>query len=205
MAEFMGMKEKILLFGAQGLLGYDLFNVLSEDFEVIPYASFNLNLLNTEKIAPEIEKIKPDIVINCAAFTDTEKAEDEHWQEQVLALNVFAPAEMAKACEKIGARFIHFSTDFVFDGKNPPYTEDSKKNPLSFYGKSKAQSEDIVQKNCSKAVIIRTAWLFGKNGPSFVLKILAFTRDREEISAVQDIFVSMTYTLDLANAVNSCY
>ncbi len=193
--------KKILIFGAQGMLGQDFFKILSTDFEIIPFSRYNLDLFDLEKIAPAILELKPDIVINCSAFTDTEKAENSEYKDEVLTLNRDAPVEMAKACKELGAEFIHFSTDFVFDGKNPPYLEDSEKNSLNFYGLSKSEGEDCVQKIYSKSVIIRTAWLFGDGGINFVKKILSLSKKKKKIDVVDDIFVSMTYSIDLVNAV----
>ena len=197
--------KKILLFGAQGMLGMDLFETLSNaNFEVIPYSKFNLDLRETQKIMPLIEKISPSIVINAAAFTNTEKAEDKNFQEEVLKINCYAPSEMAKACQKIKAYFLHFSTDFVFDGKNKKFfPENHQKNPLNFYGLSKSKGEDLVQKNCSNYGIFRTSWLFGENGTNFISKILRLFRNKKEIAVVDDIFIQATFTKDLAKNIKN--
>ncbi|MCT4592164.1 MAG: dTDP-4-dehydrorhamnose reductase [Candidatus Gracilibacteria bacterium] len=199
------MTKKILIFGSQGILGFDLYNVLSEEesYQIIPFSRYNLDLHDLEKIKPTIENINPDIVINASGFTNTEKAEDENFQEQVELLNIHAPAEMAKACNKLKTRFIHFSTDFIFDGKNGEYHEESEPNPLNFYGKSKADGEKTILKINPEVIIIRTAWLFGKNGPSFIQNITNIAQKKQEIEVVDDIIVSMTSSLDLARAVKS--
>lgn len=196
--------QKILLFGAQGMLGMELFEVLQEDFEVIPFSRFNLDLTDTKKIALTIKNIKPEIVINASGFTNTEKAENVEFQEEAILINTEAPSEMAKICKKIGAMFIHFSTDFVFDGKNKlGYKEDSQKNPLNFYGLSKSKGEDLVQKNCHNFYIIRLAWLFGKHGPNFIKKMLHIAKGKNNIEVADDIIVSMSYAKDVAQSVKN--
>ncbi|MFW6282906.1 MAG: dTDP-4-dehydrorhamnose reductase [Minisyncoccales bacterium] len=191
--------KKILIFGSQGMLGMDLFEILQEDYEIIPFSRFNLDLSEVEKIIPTIEKFKPDIVINAAAWTDTEKAENKKFQDTVTLINAIAPREMAKACDKINAHLIHYSTDFVFDGEDEKfYTEDEEKKPINFYGLSKAHGEDFVQNNCSNYSIIRLSWLFGKNGPSFVKKMLQLGNHEKRIDVVNDITISISHSKDVA-------
>lgn len=197
------VQPKILLFGAQGLLGYELFNALGADFVVVPFSRFNLNLTDTARIAIALEEVKPDIVINAAGWTDTERAEDPRFQKEVLALNRDAPAAMAAWCRAAGALFVHFSTDFVFDGTKPPYREDAPKNPLNFYGLSKAQGEDAVLAANPQSVIVRTAWLFGENGMNFIQKVLTLAKKNPELQIAADLFVSATWARDTAFALRT--
>jgi len=194
-------KSKILLFGSQGMLGYDLFQILSKDFEVIPFSRYNLDLRKTEKIQSTIQEISPNFVINASAWTDTENAE-KHFRI-AEKLNIEAPREMALSCKKLNIPFIHFSSDFVFDDSKKSFAENDKKNPLNFYGETKSRGEDEILKVYPKATIIRTAWLFGENGANFVSRIIAMSRKNTPLHVADDIRVSMTSTLDLARAIKN--
>ena len=195
-------KKKVLLLGAQGLLGSEVFAALENDFSVVPFARFNLDLTDLPSIAPAIASIAPDFLVNCAGFCNTERCEDPAWQEAAMQVNALAPQELARICHERQIKFLHFSTDFVFDGeRGKQFAESAAKNPLNFYGRSKARGEDLLQKANSKAAIFRTAWLFGDGAPSFVGNILHLAKRQKEIAVASDLHVNATWARDLAFAV----
>lgn len=192
---------KILLIGASGMLGRDVFQVLkSQDFEIIAPNSKELDIVNFEKLDEFINIKKPDIIINCAGYTDVEKAQIEFGLARKV--NYFGCLNLAKICAKNNIILFHFSTDYVFDGeKNEPYLTSDTENPINNYGLVKLQGERAIQKNCEKFYIIRTSWLFGKNGNNFVEKMLALANSKKEIKVVDDEISAPTYTLDLAKTL----
>lgn len=139
-------------------------------------------------------------IVNCAAYTAVDKAEDE--PEQCTRLNIRGPENLAKLAYKIDARLIHISTDYVFDGDSTkPYDEDDPVNPTSVYGRTKAEGEKAVFAAFSKAIVLRTAWLYGEFGNNFVYTMLKLMRKKNEISVVADQRGSPTWTKDLAKCI----
>ncbi len=141
---------------------------------------------------------KFNLIINCAAYNDVDRAEDE--KESCYRLNAYAPLYLAKAAKEIDAVFVTYSTDFVFDGeKGSPYTEEDKPNPLSVYGKSKLEGERFVLNEYDKSIVIRTSWLFGVGGQNFNTQVLRWARSNNQLKIVDDQISSPTYSYDLAN------
>lgn len=139
-------------------------------------------------------------VINCAAYTKVDQAESE--EELAKAVNAEGAKNVARATRKIGAKLIHISTDYVYDGLGKtPYTEGMAVNPISVYGKTKLAGEEAVQKEMTKYYIIRTSWLYGSKGPSFVNKIAKAMNEKEELSIVNDQWGTPTCAMDLAQAI----
>jgi dTDP-4-dehydrorhamnose reductase len=139
-------------------------------------------------------------MVNCAAYTAVDKAEDE--PELCRRLNVDGAAEIAKLAERIGAKLIHISTDYVFDGKSErPYREEDETNPVSVYGMTKRDGEAEVLKNCKKLYIIRTSWLYGKHGNSFVRTMLRLMNERDCLRVVHDQRGSPTWAYNLAEII----
>lgn len=188
--------KKILLTGANGQLGKALKKELSHEFAVSAFGKNELDITNFAAITEILEKEKPDFVVNAAAFTTVDRAESE--QNLALEINSEAVGNLARSCRRIGARLIHFSTDYVFDGMNSDgYAEDAEPNPINFYGKSKLAGErKILESGCDFA-IIRTSWLFG-DGQNFVMKMLELAAKNPEIKVVSDQIGSPTFTEDLA-------
>ena len=141
-------------------------------------------------------------IINCAAYTAVDKAEDD--KELARKVNALGPLNIARTARHIGAKLIHISTDYVFDGENPshvPYTDDAKKNPLSVYGQTKADGEDAIQKEMTQYYILRTAWLYGFAGANFVYKMTGLMNGKDQLKVVDDQRGSPTCALTLADVV----
>lgn len=189
---------KILLLGASGQLGKALKKEFSEDFEVSAFDKNELDILDFAKVEEICEKLKPDFILNAAAFTNVDQAESE--QDLAMKINSEAVGNLAEICKKLGAKLIHFSTDYVFDGKNENgYLEDNETNPINFYGKSKLAGEQKIQESGCDFAIVRTSWLFGE-GENFVTKMLELAKNNSEIKVVSDQIGSSTFTEDLAKA-----
>lgn len=192
--------KKILILGAKGMLGSDLVKVFSRDrnYKVIDWDKEELDITNQKSVIKEISKIKPDIVINAAAYTDVDGCETN--RDLCIKVNGKAVGYIALACKRIGAVLVHYSTDYIFNGKKKEgYKEDdSEIGPINVYGESKALGEKELQKNTDKFYLIRTAWLYGKNGKNFVETMLKLAKEKNELSVVNDQHGKPTYTLDLA-------
>lgn len=191
--------RKILITGSRGQLGravnacltncsdikYELYNTgtneaIDENLGKIHY----LDITNNESVEKMILLNRPDVVINCAAHTAVDLCEKD--RENAYRINVDGPKNIAVSCEKIGAKMVHISTDYIFDGKSlVPYTEEMIPNPINYYGKTKFESEQIVMKHSSKSYIIRTGWMFGE-GNNFVKTMLRLSEENDYIKVVYD-------------------
>ena len=190
---------KLIVTGAKGMLAGDLLPLLA-DYEVRAFSKEELDITDDEAIRDALERENPHIVINCAAYTNVDGAEDE--EERAYSINARAPGLLAHECRRIGARLVHISTDFVFDGSKPqPYTEDDLPKPLNFYGLSKLDGEREIQKQTENFIIIRTSWLYGHGGKNFPRTILTRAKELEELKVVYDQVGTPTYTVDLAHAI----
>ncbi|WP_249669033.1 dTDP-4-dehydrorhamnose reductase [Bacillus altitudinis] len=193
---------RILLIGSDGSLGSEFLRQLKLNklYTVYSFNKKKLDITLKEEIVKVFNKVKPQIVINCAAYTDVEKAEVE--PAKAILVNGTSTKYLAEATDKIGAIFVHFSTDYVFNGKqNIPYTEKIKTNPLNVYGESKRLGEKYIEESTTRYFIIRTSWLFGRGGKkNFVDKILDFSEIQKDIPVITDQIGSPTYTVDLASA-----
>ena len=175
---------KILLTGKDGQVGFALHKKLVSVGEVIATNRNELNLENPDAIRAFIEKIKPDIIINAAAYTDVDKAETEI--ELARKVNTEAPKVLAEKASQLNIPMIHFSTDYVFDGlKNEPYVETDQTNPQSVYGKTKWEGEEAVR-NHKKHIILRTGWVFSSRGQNFLKTILKFIQEKTTLNIVSD-------------------
>jgi dTDP-4-dehydrorhamnose reductase len=193
--------KKVLLIGAKGQVGQELQLTLPQLGEVISIGREELDLTNSEKIGQLIREIHPDYLVNAAAYTAVDKAETE--PELAYSINAKAPKIMAESAEKIKAKFLHISTDYVFDGrKNTPYLETDLTNPLGVYGQSKLRGEEEIKTVNSQAIILRTAWVYGSYGKSnFVKTMLRLGKEREELKVVVDQVGSPTWAKDIAAAI----
>ncbi|AVQ72176.1 dTDP-4-dehydrorhamnose reductase [Microcystis sp. MC19] len=193
--------KKVLLIGAKGQVGQELQVTLPSLGEVISIGREELDLTNSEKISQLIREIHPDYLVNAAAYTAVDKAETE--PDLAYSINAIAPKIMAEAAEKIKAKFLHISTDYVFDGrKNTPYLETDLTNPLGVYGQSKLRGEEEIKTVNSQAIILRTAWVYGSYGKSnFVKTMLRLGKEREELKVVVDQVGSPTWAKDIAAAI----
>ena len=175
---------KILLTGKDGQVGFALHKKLVSLGEVIATGRHELDLANPDAIKAFIDKTKPDIIINPAAYTQVDKAESE----KLLAhqINAVAPQVLAEKASELNIPIIHFSTDYVFDGlKNEPYVETDQANPQSVYGQTKWEGEKAVHQN-KKHVILRTSWVFSNHGQNFLKTILKLIQERTSLNVVSD-------------------
>ena len=192
---------KILLTGINGQLGSQLQPPLKKIGDVIAVGRENLDLADSNAISQFIDQVKPELIINAAAYTAVDKSEKEPGLSH--AINSIAPGIMAKEAKKLGATLIHISTDYVFDGsQSTPYTETDSTNPLGTYGQSKLAGEEAIRETEANHIIIRTAWVYGAYGKgNFVKTMLSVGKDREELRVVYDQVGSPTWTGDLAEAI----
>lgn len=193
---------KILVTGANGQLGTEIRN-LSVEFPECEFTFTDvkeLDITNENAVNKLIGEVKPQVLINCAAFTAVDKAESN--QELCRRLNAEAPAILASAMNAIGGEMIQISTDYVFSGDGHiPYTEDMPTGPQSVYGLTKLDGEIAVRENCPHSVIIRTAWLYSPYGNNYVLTMLRLGKEKERLNVVFDQVGTPTYAHDLARAV----
>ena len=193
----MAHKSAIVVVGAGGRLGQALVRSYSEEFAVTGFAHADLELARLGELDKILAAQPFDLLINAAALTNVDYCEN-HLAEAMRA-NAEAPRLMADICRQRGARFVHLSTDYVFDGqKHEPYTEEDEPNPISVYGQSKHEGEKQVLAVNPAALVLRVSWVFGPDRPSFVDAILEKARHQEEVSAVADKFSTPTYTRDIA-------
>jgi dTDP-4-dehydrorhamnose reductase len=188
---------KILLTGKDGQVGFALHKKLLSLGEVIATNRHELDLANPDEIKIFIDKTKPDIIINPAAYTQVDKAESE----KLLAhqINAVAPQVLAEKASELHIPIIHFSTDYVFDGlKHEPYLETDEVNPQSIYGKTKWQGEEAVRQY-KKHIILRTSWVFGSHGQNFFKKILKLTQEKASLNIVSDQIGTPTSSKALAD------
>ena len=192
---------KVLVTGGGGQLGHDVVSILqASGRQVIAPPQAELDFMVPASIDTIIAEHRPDIVVNCAAYTQVDKAESE--ADAAFAVNRDAPGLLARAVAKTGGRMLHVSTDFVFDGKaNQPYNESSPAEPLSVYGRSKLAGEQVVMQALPNAVILRTAWLYGIHGHNFVKTMLRLAMAGKPLRVVEDQVGSPTWTMDLAKAI----
>jgi dTDP-4-dehydrorhamnose reductase len=194
----------ILILGAEGGLG-QAFGEVYKDQQPVALDREDLDITNQEQVTETILKLNPKLVINCAAFTNVDKAESE--RDVAENINGYAPGFIAAACKGIGATLVHFSTGQVFDGKsNSGYNEDDLAHPVNVYGRSKLLGEMEVRKNLDNFYIIRSVWLFGrtKSGKKSFIDIMTELAEKgDSISCVEDEFGTPTYDLDLAQAARA--
>lgn len=188
----------ILITGDKGQLGYDfqrLFDELKEEY--IATDRDDLDITDIEKVREFVKGKNITLIINCAAYNNVDKAEDE--PELCKKLNTYAPRDLAIVAKEIGADYITYSTDFVFDGeKKVPYTEEDIPNPLSAYGKSKYEGEKEVFKVKQDSFVVRTSWVFGIANNNFNKQVINWSKSKDELSIVDDQISSPTYSKDLA-------
>ena len=193
---------RVLIFGSSGQLGQALRLTAIRDTEVTYASHSDCDISNRRLVTHFMDTIEPDFVINCAAYTAVDRAEEE--VEHCYRINALAPQIIAKCCSSVQTRrLIHISTDFVFDGsKNIPYTEEDTPNPASVYGASKLMGENkILSEIPNQAMIIRTAWLYHTIGSNFVNTMLRLMSQRKELNVVNDQRGSPTFARSLAQLI----
>ena len=188
----------VLITGASGMLGRDLTDVCS-DMDVRALSRAELDITDKDAVQRAVDGV--DVVVNCAAYTAVDQAEED--VDQAMAINGVGPGILAEACKNSGATLIHLSTDYVFRGEaTTPYPENAPRDPVSVYGKSKAAGEEAIMTTYSDgSVIIRTAWLYGEHGPSFPRTMLTASTTRDTLNVVDDQVGQPTWTKDVAKQI----
>ncbi len=221
--------KKLLILGAGGMLAADIKNIFkkSKKYKITTWSRNELDITDEEAMNKKIVRLKPDIIINAAAYTAVDKCETE--LDTALLVNGYALRFLSEAALKTGAVLVHYSTDYVFDGKNPKgYKENDEPNSLNAYGQSKFVGEQMIlmtansvlggcagcamaPKGCGKIIdkkplkfyLIRTSWLYGRSGKNFVGTMISLAEKLPELKVVNDQFGKPTYTADLAKATKS--
>ena len=193
--------NKILLIGSTGQVGQELLKTIAPLGEIIAPTRQELDLTNSNAISELILELKPNIIVNSAAYTAVDKAEQE--ADLAMAINAEATKTIAISAQQISALFVHISTDYVFAGDAcTPYLESDQPYPIGVYGRSKLQGEQAISKNCDRYLIVRTAWVYGSRGQgNFVKTMLRLGAEREELKVVADQIGSPTWSFDLAEAI----
>ena len=189
---------KIIVTGSKGQLGTDVVAELQKNgIDAIGADLPELDITDSETVESFIYKSKADAVIHCAAFTNVDIAETD--RDVCRRVNVEGTLNIARSCANHDIKMLYISTDYVFSGEgNVPFETDSETKPCNFYGESKLAGEKAVTENCKKYFIVRISWVFGENGRNFVKTMLRLSKEREEITVVNDQIGSPTYTKDLS-------
>ena len=193
---------KILVTGAMGQLGREISKLADSTEHTYIYTDVRahegvaeLDVTDAEAVNAAVQGV--DVIVNCAAYTDVNKAESD--AEAAHKVNALAPAVLAEAAKAAGAMLIHVSTDYVFDGQaNVPYTEDAARKPLGLYGRTKMEGEDAIIKSGCRHLIFRTSWLYSTTGKNFFLTMSELTASKPELKVVVDQVGTPTYAYDLA-------
>jgi len=189
--------KRLVVVGAGGRLGAALAREYWRDFKVVGFNRAQLDLGKPEQMRETLGSLEFDALINTAAQTNVDRCETQ--VEEAFALNGEAPGVLAEICARKKARFIHISTDYVFDGeKREPYTEEDEARPIGVYGESKREGERRALEANARALIVRVSWVFGPDRPSFIDWAIGQAREKEEVKAIADKWATPTYTLDLA-------
>ena len=193
---------KILITGANGMLAKEVKEKFSEGNELTLTDVAELDITNEKMVYDFITNLKPDLIINCAAYTAVDKAEEN--LELADRINGDGPTNLAKAAKAVGSKFVHISTDYVFGGDldlSKSYKEDDEKKPVTAYGITKLHGEQGIQNNLDEYYIFRTAWLYGLGGNNFVKTMTKLGTERDELSVVSDQHGSPTYAKDLTEII----
>ena len=186
-------KIKTLIFGAGGMLGTELCSVFPE---AVMLKHNDIDIGDRKKVLEIIRKNEPDAVINAAAYTAVDDCEDN--RELAFKVNGEAPGYIAEGCSIVGAKLIHYSTDYIFDGSKKEYLETDTPNPINVYGSSKLMGEKNIIEKMHDYRIVRTSWLYGAHGKNFVDTMLKLSKDNDTVKVVNDQFGKPTYAPDLA-------
>ena len=193
---------KILITGGNGMLAKEVKEKFEKENEVIVTDVAELDITNEKGVYDFITNLKPEYIINCAAFTAVDKAEECY--ELADKINGDGPANLAKAAKVVGAKLVHISTDYVFGGDlniENDYKEDDEKNPVTVYGITKLHGEQGIEDNMKEYYIFRTAWLYGVGGNNFVKTMTKVGKTKDEINVVSDQHGSPTYAKDLTDII----
>ncbi|MBB1599053.1 dTDP-4-dehydrorhamnose reductase [Variovorax sp. UMC13] len=186
---------KVLLLGKGGQVGWELQRSLAPLGELVALdfdsTDFHADFSRPEQLAETVLKLRPDVVVNAAAHTAVDKAESE--ADFARTLNATAPGVVAEAAQQVGALMVHYSTDYVFDGSgSAPWKEDDLTGPLSVYGRTKREGEQLVAQNCARHLIFRTSWVYAARGGNFAKTMLRLAKERERLTVIDDQFGAPT-------------
>ncbi|MFA7268877.1 MAG: dTDP-4-dehydrorhamnose reductase [Sterolibacterium sp.] len=191
--------KNILLTGSNGQVGWELQRTLAPLGRVMALDRKALDLTDTAAIRNTLRAARPDIIVNAAAYTAVDQAEND--VELAMRINAQAPEVLAEEAKQLGALLVHFSTDYVFDGsKTTPYTEEDVPHPINAYGRSKLAGELAIQSVACRFLIFRTSWVYGLRGKNFLLTILSLAEEREELRIVDDQIGAPTWSRMIAEA-----
>jgi dTDP-4-dehydrorhamnose reductase len=192
-------RPKILLTGKTGQVGRELARLLDRVGEVTALGRQQLDLTKPDEIRQVVRGVRPNLIVNAAAYTAVDRAESEEAVAQ--AINAVAPGVLAEEAKKLGGLLVHYSTDYVFDGtKGQPYEENDPTNPLSAYGRTKLEGERAIQQAEPAYLIFRAAWVYSREGRNFLLTILRLATEKEELRIVQDQIGAPTSSQEIAAA-----
>jgi dTDP-4-dehydrorhamnose reductase len=189
---------KIAIIGTNGRLGATLAREYARDFDVMSFERRQLDLGQLDRVRFSLAGAKFELLVNCAALTNVDYCESH--RKEAFLVNAEAPHLLAEIANEKSAKLVHFSTDYVFDGKkSDPYIEEDKPIPLSVYGASKVEGEHRVLEVSSQHLVVRLSWVFGPDKPSFIDQIIQRARENDVVTAVADKFSAPTYTVDVAS------
>lgn len=191
--------KRILLTGKDGQVGWELQRTLTPHGHVYAYDRQSLDLQHSDRLREIIRELKPNVIVNPAAYTAVDKAESD--LDTAKAVNADAPGILAEEAKRIGALLIHYSTDYVFDGtSSTPYLESDVTNPLNAYGRTKLEGEKAIQAVDGNYLIFRTSWVYGMRGKNFLLTMLRLAKEKELLSIVGDQIGAPTWSRLIADA-----
>src|SRR5713101_6990519 len=191
---------KIVIIGAGGRLGAALLREYRKKYDISGFNHAQLDLASLDDVRGRLGAMNFDVLINAAGFTNVDACETE--RDRAFLINAEAPGVLAKICNEKGAKLIHFSTDYVFDGeKRAPYTEQDQANPISAYGESKLAGEKNVLAAEDGHLVVRVSWVFGPDRPSFIDAMIKRARESDQVDAIADKISTPTYTRDIAQAL----
>ena len=194
---------KILLLGKNGQVGWELNRSLLPLGKLAAFGRIKADLSNPDRLRKIIQEIGPDVIVNAAAYTAVDKAEEE--EAIATAINGTAVGVLAEETKKLNALLVHYSTDYVFDGtKTIPYTEDDEPNPINAYGRSKLAGEKAITESGCDHIILRTSWVYASRGHNFLLTILKLAKERDELSIIADQVGSPTSARLIAETTILC-
>jgi dTDP-4-dehydrorhamnose reductase len=194
-------QARILILGKSGQLGGELARVFAGFGEVVTVGRESVDLADAAQLRAVVRAAAPDVILNAAAYTAVDRAETE--SDLALAINAHAPRILAEEARHRNALLVHYSTDYVFDGKkSEPWTESDKPLPLNIYGASKLAGEQAIQQVGGNYLIFRTSWVYGPHGKNFLFTMLRLARERSTLSIVDDQFGAPTTSIELARATH---
>jgi dTDP-4-dehydrorhamnose reductase len=192
-------RPTIFVTGAGGQVGFELVRSLAAHGEVIAPDRAALDLADADALVACVRQVRPQLIVNAAAYTAVDRAESE--RDAAFAVNARAPGILAEEAKRQDAVLIHYSTDYVFDGRRTtPYAEDAPTGPLNVYGASKLEGERAIAQSGAHAIVLRTSWVYGARGSNFLLTILRLARERDELRIVADQHGTPNWCRTLADA-----